>query len=284
MIWGSRYSSAADTRDAIADHYDALDPFYRKVWGEHVHHGLWATGKEDKEEAVGALCRLICGKIETNTGDRICDVGCGYGALARLLAREFDAQVTGLTISQRQWEYAERSSAGDSRLRFMLRDWLENALPDDCFDQVVAVESSEHMHDKEKFFQEMYRVLRPGGRFAVTAWLSRENPGRLEERLLLRPICLEGRLPSIGSASDYQKLIAQAGFRAASFQDLTDQVSRTWTVCIRRFTARTATDMDLMKRFFARDFRNRIFALTILRLWLAYRTGSMRYGIFWGSK
>jgi tocopherol O-methyltransferase len=140
------------------------------------------------------------------------------------------------------------------------------------------------MHDKEKFFNEMYRVLRPGGRFAVTAWLCRENPGWLEERLLLRPICIEGRLPSLGSARDYQDLIAKAGFRASSFQDLTDRVSRTWAVCIRRFATRTATDIDLMKKFLARDFHNRIFALTIFRLWLAYRTGSMRYGIFWGSK
>ena len=284
MIWTSRYVSPADTRAAIADHYDALDPFYRTVWGEHVHHGFWATGNEDKDEAVGALCRLICERIETKRGERICDVGCGYGAMARLLARQFEAQVTGLTVSQRQWEYAERSRAGDSRLRFMLRDWLENSLPGDCFDKVVAVESSEHMHDKEKFFNEMYRVLRPGGRFAVTAWLCRENPGWLEERLLLRPICIEGRLPSLGSARDYQALIAKAGFRLSSFQDLTDRVSRTWAVCIRRFATRTATDIDLMKKFLARDFHNRIFALTIFRLWLAYRTGSMRYGIFWGSK
>ncbi len=41
MIWRSRDSSGADPRTAIADHYDALDPFYRSVWGEHVHHGLW---------------------------------------------------------------------------------------------------------------------------------------------------------------------------------------------------------------------------------------------------
>jgi len=284
VISTNRYFSAADSRAAIADHYDALDPFYRKVWGEHVHHGLWATGREDKDEAIGALYRLICDRIQVDTGERICDVGCGYGALARLLAREFDARVTGLTVSRRQWEYAERSRARDSRLEFMLRDWLENALPGDCFDKVVAVESCEHMHDKEKFFQEIYRVLRPGGRFAVTAWLSREDPGRLEERLLLRPICIEGRLPSLGSACEYQDLIAKAGFCAFSFQDLTDRVRRTWTMCIRRFAARTATDMDLMKKLFARGFHNRIFALTILRLWLAYRTGSMRYGIFWGSK
>ena len=283
MICTNRYFSAADTRAAIADHYDALDPFYRKVWGEHVHHGLW-TGSEDKDEALGALYRLICDRIQVKAGERICDVGCGYGALARLLAREFDARVTGLTVSRRQWEYAEYARAGDSRLEFMLRDWLENALPHGSFDKVVAVESCEHMHDKEKFFREIHRVLRRGGRFAATAWLSREDPGRFEERLLLRPICIEGRLPSLGSAREYQELIAKAGFCASSFQDLTDGVRRTWTVCIRRFAARTATDLDLLKKLLGRGLHNRIFALTIFRLWLAYRTGSMRYGIFWGSK
>jgi cyclopropane fatty-acyl-phospholipid synthase-like methyltransferase len=284
MISGNRYTSATDTRGAIADHYNALDPFYCKVWGEHVHHGLWVTGKEDKEEAVGALCRLICKRIEIKSGEKICDVGCGYGALARLLAREFNALVTGLTVSERQWEYAQRLGAGDDRQTFVLGDWLENGLANDSFDKVVAVESSEHMYDKEKCFTEMHRVLRNGGAFAVTAWLSRENPGRAEERFLLRPICVEGRLPSLGSASEYQKLIAQAGFRATFFQDLTEQVSRTWTVCIRHLAAKMVADKELVKKLFARDFKNRIFALTVLRLWLAYRTGSMRYGIFWGSK
>ena len=52
-------SSPVSTED-VADHYDELDPFYREIWGEHVHHGLWESGKETIEEAVVNLVRYAC--------------------------------------------------------------------------------------------------------------------------------------------------------------------------------------------------------------------------------
>lgn len=266
----------------VADHYDTLDPFYRTVWGEHVHHGLWITGKETKDEAVEALCQLVLEKLQVQPDDRVCDVGCGYGALARMLSRQYGAQVTGLTVSTHQWEYARK--LGDARQQFILGDWLENQVPDECFDKLVAVESSEHMCDKRKFFTEIYRVLRRGGTFAVTAWLRRESPRRLENACLLRPICIEGRLSSLEPVSEYQELLRQSGFSKFSFQDLTGQVSKTWSVCIRRFGTSLLIHPRLLTRLFARNFRNRIFALTIFRLWLAYRLGSVQYGLFWGAK
>jgi tocopherol O-methyltransferase len=268
----------------VADHYDALDPFYRSVWGEHVHHGLWQTGKENQEDAVLALCRLVLARAEVKAAERVCDVGCGYGALARMIVNEYGGEVTGVTVSAAQWNYARALGAGDARQSFLLRDWLDNGLAGGSFDRVVAVESSEHIEDKKRFCAEIYRVLRPGGRFAVTAWLSRENPARWESVYLLRPICVEGRLPSMGSANEYQELFREAGFHTTLFEDLTDRARKTWTVCLGRFALAIWTEPMLRRRLFDRGFPNRVFALTILRLWLAYHTHSMRYGIFWGAK
>ena len=284
MILRNTFFSPAETVSAVADHYEQLDPFYRSVWGEHVHHGLWQTGKEDKSDAVVALCRLVLARAEFKAGERVCDVGCGYGALARMIVNEFGGEVTGFTVSAAQWKYARALGAGDTRQSFLLRDWLENGLASGSFDSVVAIESSEHIEDKKRFCAEIYRVLRPGGRFAVTAWLSRENPTRLQSLYLLRPICVEGQLPSMGSANEYQELFREAGFHATLFEDLTDRVRRTWTVCIRRFALAILTEPMLLRRLFAPRLSNRVFALTILRLWLAYHMRSMRYGIFWGAK
>jgi tocopherol O-methyltransferase len=140
------------------------------------------------------------------------------------------------------------------------------------------------MKDKRKFCAEIHRVLGPGGRFAITAWLSRENPGKLESLCLLRPICDEGRLPGLSSESEYRSFLRDAGFQNIFFEDLTRRVSRTWSACLRRFTAGIITDRTLLRRLLDRSFTNRIFALTVCRLWIAYHTGSMRYGIFWGGK
>ena len=97
-----------------------------------------------------------------------------------------------------------------------MRDWLDNGLPDAAFDRAYAIESSEHMVDKARFFAEAQRVLKPGGRFVVCAWLEGEDATPWQVRHLLEPICREGRLPSMGSRADYEALAAAAGFRLAA--------------------------------------------------------------------
>ena len=73
---------------AVAAHYDDLDRFYREIWGEHVHHGLWRSGRESPEVAVRQLITLVAERAEIAAGDLVCDVGCGYGGTARVLAHE----------------------------------------------------------------------------------------------------------------------------------------------------------------------------------------------------
>ena len=87
------------TTAAVAAHYDELDPFYREVWGEHVHHGFWATGRESRPAAVEALVDLMAARLDLDLGQAICDIGCGYGATAVRLAERHGVHVTGVTVS-----------------------------------------------------------------------------------------------------------------------------------------------------------------------------------------
>ena len=95
---------------------------------------------------------------------------------------------------------------------------------------------------------------------------------------MLEPICREGRLPGIGSASEYREMLRATGFLLGSFEDLSSRVKRTWSICIRRVLARLCCDGRYRK--FLWSGRNRMFAVTLLRMWLAYKTGAMRYGLF----
>ncbi len=74
------------TTPAVAAHYDELDSFYREIWGQHVHHGYWATGRETPAEATVSLIELLAERLSLRPGLRVCDIGCGYGATARYLA------------------------------------------------------------------------------------------------------------------------------------------------------------------------------------------------------
>lgn len=261
----------------VAAHYDELDHAYRRVWGEHVHHGYWSTGKETAAEATGELVRLVEAWLEPGPGQRLCDIGCGYGATAAdLLARQ-DVTITGLTLSQVQADIARARAL--PRLRILCRDWLDNDLAEGSFDRAYAIESSEHMADKQRFFAEARRVLRPGGRLVVCAWLEGEGASPWQARYLLAPICREGRLPNMGSREDYERMAANAGFRQTGYRDISRQVRRTWSICLARLLPFLLTD-GAGRKLLGRGTKSRDFLLSLPRLIVAFRTGAMRYGIF----
>ncbi|MDX1673801.1 MAG: methyltransferase domain-containing protein [Longimicrobiales bacterium] len=284
-------SSTSPDGNAVARHYDELDPFYRALWGEHLHHGLWTTGQESPAEAALALVDEVARRAGIVAGAEVCDVGSGYGAVARRLAAR-GARVTGLTVSEAQHRYARVQDArvqearvqeagvqeAGGGVRFLLRDWMANGLDAGSFDGVIAIESLSHMRDPGRAVAEAYRVLRPGGRFVACVWLAAERPAPWEVRWLLRPICDEGRLPGLPAPSDYGRWLGAAGFVDAALDDVSRRVARTWAVVARRVAGallRPAAWRYLL------DGRHteRAFALSVLRLLVAFRTGAVRYGI-----
>ncbi len=265
------------TTASVAAHYDELDVFYREIWGEHVHHGYWATGRESVEAAVEALVDLLAARLKLADGQEICDIGCGYGATARYLAAHFGVAVTGFSVSAAQVARAKLIVPAAGAVVFETRDWLANGAADQCFDRAYAVESSEHMPDKQRFFDEAYRTLKPGGLFAICAWLAADAPRPWEVRHLLEPICREGRLTSMGDEADYRFMAARAGFEVLTVEDISAQVSRTWRICAWRFLRMALTKPRYLRFLLNRRETNRVFALTLFRLVLAYRTQAMRY-------
>lgn len=272
--------AASTTVEAVAYHYDELDVFYREIWGEHVHHGLWLTGGESAERAVVQLAERVAERAQIREGSTVCDVGCGYGATARLLAQKLGGVVTAISITARQIEHARALTQDSRNPAYVLGDWLNNGFPAASFDAVIAIESTEHMSDKQHAFDEVGRVLKPGGRLVVCAWLANEEAKRWQIRHLLEPICAEGRLPGMGTEREYCGFIENAGLTLDSFEDITGKVQRTWPICIWRLLLGCLRRPD-WRRFLANaGSGNRVFALTMLRIWLAYATGAMRYGLF----
>jgi len=265
---------------AVADHYDELDPIYRRVWGDHVHHGLWATGRETPTEAVEALVDAVGDRLGLMPGQECVDIGCGYGSTAGRLAVTHGVRVTGFTLSVEQAGYAVAHPVPGVDIQ--VQDWLANTLPDASADAAWSIESSEHMVDKPMFFAEVHRVLAPGGHFVICAWLAETGASPWKVRHLLEPICREGRLPSMGTRQEYEAMATAAGFTVTGYEDVSRRVARTWRICARRLIKAMLVDPET--RSLALGVRNRGAILSIPRLILAYRTGAMRYGIFTLSK
>jgi tocopherol O-methyltransferase len=274
------YPKTKQTAEAVAQHYNSLDQFYRQLWGEHVHHGLWKTGNESVEQATEQLIEKVveAGKIDEHS--YVLDVGCGYGATARLLASRWEAQVTALTLSKSQWEYARAHDPESSNPQYLLGDFLNNHLKSESFDVIISVESSEHMVDKKKFFEEVMRLLKPKGRFVTCAWLAKNAPKDWEVEHLLEPICREGRLPNMGSENEYRQMMEEVGLKEIHFEDLSDSVKKTWAICAYRMSKAFFKDKRLRDYLMKKSSSDRIFAKSLFRIWLAYQTKSMVYGLF----
>lgn len=272
------------TIDGAASHYDDLDQFYREIWGEHVHHGVWFTGKESDTEAAENLVKIVAELGHTGEGTDVCDIGCGYGATAKILAQRYGANVTGMTISSVQLAYAQANNHVPGKTTFMVRDWYDNQLPANRFDVVQTVESLEHMPDLPTFFRECYRVMKPGGRLVATAWMSCENPDPVAKRHFIDAITREAQIAGVRPESEFRAAAEAAGFVNYQFKDYAPLVKHTWPLCALRTVKGLLTKPHYRSFLFSSRNPNRIFALTLFRIWLAYELGIQRYGIFSAEK
>ena len=263
---------------AVASHYDRLDRFYRRLWGDHLHHGLWADSSWTQTQAVRHLVDRVADDARLTDGAHVCDVGSGYGAPARRFAEDHGAHVTAFTVSEAQHAYAEAQPVDGPPPDYRLQDVRTNDVPDASMDAVVLIESLSHIERGAGVLREAARMLRPGGRLVVCAWLAAENPSPWARRWLIDPIREEGRLAVLPTASTVEQWATDAGFTIDRFDDVTRQVQRTWTVVIGRALRALVTDREVQRFLLNASEPDRIFARTVVRLWVAYRVGAMRYG------
>jgi tocopherol O-methyltransferase len=267
----------------VAKHYDELDPYYREIWGESLHHGLWKRKTDSRERAVMNLTRDVARRAKLEPGNKVLDVGCGYGAPAQHMAQEYDVHVTGLTLSAQQLASAQNRTTENGSITFHLQDFLTGKFKTSSFDAVIAIESTEHMSAKLRFFQEAHRILKPGGRLVVCFWSACEEPSRLSRKFLLEPICTEGRMPSLISFSEAKDLSRHAGFKSR-ISDLSESVQKTWSEIMVRTVEHFGKNPARIRDLSVKNLPSADFARSLARILIAYHTGSLKYGVLTAEK
>lgn len=167
---GARHSRARD-KEVVSFHYDISNDFYR-LWldQEMVYScGYFETPDKTLDEAQAAKLQHLCRKLRLQPGQRLLDIGCGWGGLARFAARTRGVKVTGVTLSTQQAGLAKERNeqAGLSdRVTIDLRDYRELQAPEG-FDAIVSVGMAEHVGREHlaEYFNAVRTLLKPGGVF-----------------------------------------------------------------------------------------------------------------------
>jgi sarcosine/dimethylglycine N-methyltransferase len=218
------YSSVVKTAQEYYNSDDA-DNFYFHVWGgEDIHVGLYDSPDEDIASASERTVATIASRLEqVGPESRVIDVGAGYGGAARWLARHYACHVTCLNLSeaqnQRNRSLTEAQGLSD---HIDVVDGSFETIPSPAaqFDAAWSQDAILHSGHREQVFNEVDRVLKPGGEFIFTDPMQADDcPAGV-----LQPVLERIHLDSLGSFAFYREQAKRLGWEELGVLDLTPQL------------------------------------------------------------
>ena len=156
-------------RRAISHHYDVGNDFYELVLGPSMVYSCayWSAPDATLEDAQRDKLELVCQKLALTPGQRLLDVGCGWGSMAIHAAREHGVSVVGVTLSQEQAAYARKRVADEGltdRVEIRVQDYRD--VSDGPYDAISSIGMAEHVGAERylEYAEVLGRLLEPGGR------------------------------------------------------------------------------------------------------------------------
>ncbi|MGW0366385.1 class I SAM-dependent methyltransferase [Streptomyces sp. NPDC002990] len=234
---GPRHTRGRDRR-AISHHYDVGNDFYSYVLGPSMVYSCayWRPGSS-LEEAQRDKLDLVCRKLGLGPGDRLLDVGCGWGSMALHAAREYGVQVTGITLSREQAVYARKRVAEEGladRVELRIQDYRD--VKDAPYDAVSSIGMAEHVGADRyrEYAHTLYALLRPGGRLLNHQIARRPEPDEETYRIdafIDAYVFPDGELSPLGSTVGE---LERAGFEVRDVEALREHYGLTLRAWVAR--------------------------------------------------
>jgi cyclopropane-fatty-acyl-phospholipid synthase len=266
---GRRHSVARDRR-AVTHHYDVSNDFFALFLGPSMTYSCayWRGGAETLEEAQVAKHELVCTKLALGEGDRVLDVGCGWGAFAVHAARHHGARVTGITLSAPQAERARRHAEEEGvadRVEIRVADYRD--LGGETYDAIASVGMVEHVGavNIDAYARTLAGLLQPGGRL-LNHGIARLRHGEPEAGPFSERFVFPDAAPL--HLSRVQHALEAAGFETLHVEGLREDYARTLREWTRRLEEHHAEGVRL-----AGDERMRVWQVYLRAARRGFETG-----------
>ena len=218
-------------RQAVTYHYDVSNDFYALWLDEQMVYSCayFEAADEDLENAQARKLDYICRKLRLRPGERLLDIGCGWGGLIIHAARKYGVNALGITLSKNQAALANQriGRAGlEKQCRVELRDY-RNLNHSNCFEKIVSVGMFEHVGESQLplYFQHAWRLLRPGGVFLNHGIANRAiDPRPKGPTFISRYVFPDGDLVPINTTLRYAE---EAGFEVRDVESLREHYTLT---------------------------------------------------------
>jgi len=239
----SRKHSKALHRKAIAFHYDVSNEFYRLWLDEQMVYSCayFNDPGESLDQAQRNKLDLICRKLRLKAGERLLDIGCGWGALICRAARHYGVRAHGITLSREQYEYTRnriRDLGLEKQVTVELRDYRDLS-NDAAFDKVSSIGMFEHVGLKNlpAYFRAVRQVLKPGGVFLNHGITDNDQSGNktVGTEFIRRYVFPDGELDSV---SNVQRVMERTGFEICDVEALRPHYALTLRHWVSRLEAR----------------------------------------------
>lgn len=212
------------TATAAAYYEDAdVSTFYETCWGgSDIHIGLYAGGDMTIAEASAAMTRHLLALAGIRAGQQVLDIACGFGGTLRMLAR-MGCHAAGIDISRACVEIARKANADAdlaSAIDVSIGDFHAIESANEAWDAVICQESIIHSNNRARVFAEAYRVLRPGGAFALSDIMTGEGADIDMVKAAF------SRLNAAAGATlrDYQEMARAAGFEVMHVEERPEDI------------------------------------------------------------
>lgn len=265
-IRGTPHSKSRD-RQSVTYHYDLPPEFFATFLDRRMVYSCayFLSADEDLDTAQEQKLNYLCRKLRLQPGDRLLDLGCGWGGLIIHAASRFGAECLGITLSEPQAQIAReriREAGVQDRCAVDVCDYRD-LRPDRQFDKIVSVGMFEHVGEERlpEYFQRAWQLLLPGGVFlnhGIARSAIYQHQGASFTDVYVFP---DGELVPINTTL---RLAEQAGFEVRDLESLREHYALTLHHWLNRLEA-------------GADLARRVTNETIYRIWKLYIAGSAHW-------